>query len=89
MTTNKYFRPFTYGRQQDLAEDLIIQAIKIYGLDVKYLPRTLNNPDPLLGEDPASSFDYAVDIEMYIKGTSYSKLEMLELAQKLNDEAKE
>jgi hypothetical protein len=69
MTTNKYFRPFTYGRQQDLAEDLIIQSIKIYGLDVKYLPRTLNNPDPLLGEDPASVFNDAVDIEMYIKNT--------------------
>lgn len=69
MTTNKYFRPFTFGRQQDLAEDLIIQSIKIYGLDVKYLPRTLNNPDPLLGEDPASTFNDAVDIEMYIKNT--------------------
>lgn len=69
MTTNKYFRPFTYGRQQDLAEDLIIQAIKIYGLDVKYLPRTLSNVDPLLGEDPASTFNDAVDIEMYIKNT--------------------
>jgi hypothetical protein len=69
MTTNKYFRPFTYGRQQDLAEDLIIQSIKIYGLDVKYLPRTLSNVDPLLGEDPASTFDDAVDIEMYIKNT--------------------
>ena len=69
MTTNKYFRPFTYGRQQDLAEDLIIQSIKIYGLDVKYLPRTLSNVDPLLGEDPSSTFDDAVDIEMYIKNT--------------------
>lgn len=69
MTTNKYFRPFTYGRQQDLAEDLIIQSIKIYGLDVKYLPRTLVGVDPLLGEDPASTFDSAVDIEMYIKNT--------------------
>jgi hypothetical protein len=67
MTTNKYFRPFTYGRQQDLAEDLIVQAIKIYGLDVKYLPRTLRNVDPLLGEDPDSTFDEAVDIEVYIK----------------------
>ena len=67
MTTNKYFRPFTYGRQQDLAEDLIVQAIKIYGLDVKYLPRTLRNVDPLLGEDPTSTFDDAVDIEVYIK----------------------
>jgi hypothetical protein len=67
MTVNKYFRPFTYGRQQDLAEDLIVQAIKIYGLDVKYLPRTLRNVDPLLGEDPTSTFDDAVDLEVYIK----------------------
>jgi len=67
LTTNKYFRPFTYGRQQDLAEDLIVQAIKIYGLDVKYLPRTLRNVDPLLGEDPTSTFDDAIDIEVYIK----------------------
>ena len=69
MTTNKYFRPFTFGRQQDLAEDLIIQAIKIYGLDVKYLPRTLVNPDALLGEDVSSAFNDAIDIEMYIKNT--------------------
>jgi hypothetical protein len=27
------------------------------------------NPDPLLGEDPASEFDAAIDIEMYIKNT--------------------
>lgn len=69
MATNKYFRPFTFGRQQDLAEDLIIQAIKIYGLDVKYLPRTLVNPDALLGEDVSSAFNDAIDIEMYIKNT--------------------
>jgi hypothetical protein len=69
MATNKYFRPFTFGRQQDLAEDLIIQAIKIYGLDVKYMPRTLVNPDALLGEDASSAFNDAIDIEMYIKNT--------------------
>ena len=69
MATNKYFRPFTFGRQQDLAEDLIIQAIKIYGLDVKYMPRTLVNPDALLGEDVSSAFNDAIDIEMYIKNT--------------------
>ena len=69
MATNKYFRPFTYGREQDTAEDLIIESIKIYGLDVKYLPRTLVNPDALLGEDPQSEFDAAIDLEMYIKNT--------------------
>ena len=69
MATNKYFRPFTFGRQQDLAEDLIIQSIKIYGLDVKYMPRTLVNPDALLGEDVSSAFNEAINIEMYIKNT--------------------
>ena len=69
MATNKYFRPFTFGRQQDLAEDLIVQSIKIYGIDVKDMPRTLVNPDALLGEDVSSAFNDAIDIEMYIKNT--------------------
>ena len=69
MTTNKYFRPFTYAREQDVAEDLIIESIKIHGIDVKYLPRTLGGVDALLGEAPNSSFGSAVDIEMYIKNT--------------------
>ena len=69
MAVNKYFRPFTYGREQDTAEDLIIESIKIYGLDVKYMPRTIIGPDALLGEDPLSQFNDAIDIEMYIKNT--------------------
>jgi len=69
MATNKYFNYFTYGREQDTAEDLIIESIKIHGLDVKYLPRTIIGPDALLGEDPLSKFDDAIDIEMYVKNT--------------------
>jgi len=69
MATNKYFRPFTFDREQDTAEDLIIESIKIYGLDVKYMPRTIVGPDALLGEDPLSKFEDAIDIEMYIKNT--------------------
>jgi hypothetical protein len=69
MATNKYFRPFTFAREQDTAEDLIIESIKIYGLDVKYLPRTIIGPDTLLGEDPLSQLNDAVDIEMYVKNT--------------------
>jgi hypothetical protein len=69
LATNKYFRPFTYGREQDTAEDLIIESIKIYGIDLKYMPRTIIGPDTLLGEDPLSEFNDAIDIEMYIKNT--------------------
>ena len=67
MATNVYFNNFTYGREQDLVEDLTIEAIKIYGHNVKYLPRTKVNVDLLFGEDTLSKFDEAIDVEMYIK----------------------
>ena len=67
MTVNKYFKPYSYGREQDTAEDLIIESIKIYGLDVKYLPRTIINQDFLLGEDALGKFNSAVDLEVYVK----------------------
>ena len=69
MTTNKYFRPFNYTREQDVADDLIVESIKIYGQDVKYMPRTVVDEDILLGEDRLSTYDQAIDIEMYIKNT--------------------
>ena len=70
MTTNKYFNNFNYGREQDTADDLIVESIKIYGQDVKYMPRTLVKEDDLFGEDTLSTFDNAVDLEMYIKNTT-------------------
>jgi len=69
VATNKYFRPFTYTREQDVADDLIVESIKIYGIDVKYLPRTIVSEDILLGEDRLSTFNNAIDIEMYVKNT--------------------
>ena len=70
MTTNKYFNNFTYGREQDTQDDLIVESIKIYGQDVKYMPRTLVKEDDLFGEDILSKFETAVDLEMYIKNTT-------------------
>lgn len=64
---NKYFNNYSYGREQDLVEDLILESIKIYGHDIKYLPRTIVKQDDLFGEDILSSFDEAIDIEMYLK----------------------
>lgn len=67
MATNKYFNNFAYAREQDLVEDLTIESIKMYGQDMKYLPRTRVNTDHLYGEDDLSTFDEGIDIEMYIK----------------------
>lgn len=65
--TNQYFNNFSYGREQDLLEDLVIESIKIYGHSMRYLPRTIVNEDPLFGDDTLSTFDDAVELEMYIK----------------------
>lgn len=67
MATNVYFNHFSYGREQDLVEDLTIEAIKVYGHDVKYIPRTIVARDNLYGEDSLSTFNDAADVEMYIK----------------------
>ena len=67
MTTNVYFNNFGYAREQDLVEDLTIESIKIYGHNLKYIPKTAVKQDALFGEDTLSTYDDAVDIEMYIK----------------------
>ena len=67
MPLNKYFPNLTYSREQDVLEDLIIESIKQFGHEVKYLPRTLVEQDHLFGEAKLSSFNDSVPIEMYIK----------------------
>tara|TARA_Y100001970_G_C14182079_1_gene830379 strand:+ start:223 stop:1125 length:903 start_codon:yes stop_codon:yes gene_type:complete len=68
MATNHYFNH--YGENtpdQRLIESLIIESIKVYGIDVHYMPRTLINEDSLYGEDRLSQFKDQRIIEMYIR----------------------
>jgi len=67
MTTNVYFNHFDSAPEQDLHQDLIIESIKNYGIDVYYLPKQYINEDVLYGEDTISEFNQAHLIEMYIK----------------------
>ena len=68
MPRNVYFSQAVKS-EQNLYEDLIIESLQIYGQDVYYIPRTLVNRDNVLNEDPASSFDDAYLLEMYIENT--------------------
>lgn len=68
MATNSYFRSNFRGvPEQNLVEDLIIEAIQIYGFDVKYLPRSQFNYDEFYGDDLDSRFQEAYTVEMYLK----------------------
>jgi hypothetical protein len=53
--------------EQNLYEDLIIEAMEIYGLQVYYLPRKITRLDNLLNEDIASEFGDAYMITMYLE----------------------
>ncbi len=66
MATSTIFNNYAFSPEQNLLEDLVIESIRIHGLDFYYLPRTLNNFDPILGQDDISSYDEAVMIEMYV-----------------------
>lgn len=66
-TTNFFFNNFGSSGEQNLIEDLIIESIKIYGIECFYMPRTLIKEDNLFGEDILSKFEAAHPIEMYIK----------------------
>jgi hypothetical protein len=67
VATNFYFSNFTNSGEQTLIEDLIIESIRIFGIDVWYIPRTLGAVDDLLNEDDLSSFNNAYMVEMYVK----------------------
>ena len=54
MPVNHYFqggRGIGNAAEKRLHEDIIVEGLKIYGQDVKYMPRTLVKEDDLFGED--------------------------------------
>ena len=67
MPTNLYFNNTTSSAEQELINDLTSEFIKIHGMDVFYIPRTVVKEDLLLGEDVLSAFSTAFEIEMYLK----------------------
>ena len=69
MATNLYFNNVTSHAEQELINELTSEVIKIHGMDVFYLPRTLVKEDLIIGEDVLSRFSTSYEIEMYLKGT--------------------
>ena len=76
MATNFYFNPFpsrlgngnAVTPEQLLVEDLVIEALQIYGMDAYYLPRTTRDEvDYLFGEDTLKEYRTAHPIEMYLE----------------------
>ena len=72
MATSHYFQSGIPGRssEQLLMEDIIIECLRIYGLDTYYLPRHKVNEDTILGEDTLNDFNNAYPLEMYMQNVT-------------------
>jgi len=65
MVLNPYFQQGSKG-EQNLVQSLINEQLKIYGVDVHFMPRKYVSSDSVLREVSASSFEDAYPIEAYI-----------------------
>jgi len=68
MPTNPYINNYGSSPEQNLVQDLVIESIKFYGIDVVWIPRiSSSNADSVLNEDVNESYSYNREIEVYIK----------------------
>ena len=79
MSTNFYFNNFpsrlgdvsAVTPEQLLVENLVIEALQIYGMDAYYLPRTTRDEvDYLFGEDTLKEYRNAYPLEMYLENVT-------------------
>ena len=63
MARKRHFNQYSTTSEQDLVEDLVIESMKIYGVQAYYLPRTHVNLDRFYGEDASVFYDDAIEIE--------------------------
>lgn len=67
MGTSLYFNNFKSSGEQRLIEDLIIESIKIYGVDNYYVPRKIVATSNTFIEAQVTEFGNALSMEMYVK----------------------
>jgi len=66
-TTNFFFNNFQSSMEQNLIEDLVVESIKIYGIELYYLPKRIVARDTIFREEELATYNVAYPIEMYIK----------------------
>ena len=70
MALNPYFSQGTRG-EQSLVQDLINEQLRMYGVDVHYIPRKYLTKNTVIKEVIQSKFDDAYPIEAYVKSDAY------------------
>lgn len=70
-TTNPFFSTTTgYEGEVNLLDDLVIEQIGMYGIDILYLPKRMINYDSFLNESTKDIFEMALPMPTYVKNYS-------------------
>ena len=67
MATNVYFSNYDNFNEQNLIDDLVIESIQIFGIDVHYISGLFNNVDKIFNEDDTPLYDELYNFEVYVK----------------------
>lgn len=67
MATSVFFNNFKASQEQEMLNSLIMESISIYGQDMYYVPRKLNNYDSIYGADDQSSYETAILVPIFIE----------------------
>ena len=67
MATNQFFSNYSYVNEQNLIDDLVIESIKIFGVDTFYVGKSLSTVDKIFNEDDTVIYNKAYEMEMYVK----------------------
>jgi len=68
MATNVYFRNYDNFNEQNLIDDLVIESIQVYGIDVDYISGEFNKDrDVIFNENDTPLYDEMYEFEVYVK----------------------
>lgn len=67
MATNVFFNNYSNFNEQQLIDDLVIESIRMYGVDVIYIRRSFGAIDRVFNEDDLPLYDETFEFEAYVK----------------------
>ena len=67
MATSVFFNNYNNFHEQNLIDDLVIESIRMYGIDLIYITRSLGAVDNLLNEDDLPAYNQTFEFEAYVK----------------------
>ena len=67
MATSVFFNNYNNFNEQNLIDDLVIESIRIYGIDLIYITKSFGAIDKVLNEDDLPIYDQTYEFEAYVK----------------------